>query len=105
MMFAVAGGVNSRQINGTPIDISAAAFAGQDEAFMIASPLMLAYATKEVSDAMAYKLVKAFWENKATLVEKAAWWESASPDLLDKVSTPFPPGAFKLLPRSLDQGA
>ncbi len=44
---------------------------------------------------MGKQLVQSFWENKATLVEKAAWWKSASPTLFDKVITPFYPGALR----------
>ena len=77
------------------IHVPADTFAGQPEPIMTAGLPMFAYANKNVSDATAYQLVKAFWEKQGALLDKAAWWKGVTPALLSRLETPIHPGALR----------
>ncbi|MDD2383565.1 MAG: TAXI family TRAP transporter solute-binding subunit [Sulfurospirillaceae bacterium] len=53
------------------------------------------YTTTAMSDALAYKITKAFWESKPKLEAQNVWWKAITPANLTMFKTKLHPGALK----------
>lgn len=53
------------------------------------------YTTTAMSDALAYKITKAFWESKSKLEAQNIWWKAITPANLTLFKTKLHPGALK----------
>lgn len=53
------------------------------------------YTTTKMSDELAYKITKAFWESKAKLEKQNVWWKAISLENLSMFNTKLHPGALK----------
>lgn len=53
------------------------------------------YTTTAMSDALAYKITKAFWESKPKLEAQNFWWKAITPANLTMFKTKLHPGALK----------
>lgn len=79
----------------TRLVIPAGTYAGQDEDIVTTSLPVVAYSTNQMDDDTAYMLTKTFWDSKATLSAKAAWWRAVSTDMLTNIGTEIHPGAIR----------
>ena len=79
----------------TKLIIPAGTYAGQDSDIATTSLPVVAYATTNMSDDVAYNLTKAYWENKEKLGEAAKWWNGVTTKMLSNVSTKIHSGAIK----------
>ncbi|MDD3344413.1 MAG: TAXI family TRAP transporter solute-binding subunit [Sulfurospirillaceae bacterium] len=53
------------------------------------------YTTTAMSEALAYKITKAFWESKPKLEAQNIWWKAITPANLNMFTTKLHPGALK----------
>ena len=53
------------------------------------------YTTTAMSDTLAYKITKAFWESKPKLEAQNVWWKAITPANLTMFKTKLHPGALK----------
>ena len=79
----------------TKLIIPAGTYAGHDSDIATTSLPVVAYATTNMSDDVAYNLTKAYWENKGKLGEAAKWWNGVTTKMLSNVSTKIHSGAIK----------
>jgi hypothetical protein len=70
-------------------------YAGVDEDIATTTLPVGLYTTAKMSDALAYKITKAFWESKAKLEKQNVWWKAVSPENLTMFNTKLHPGALK----------
>lgn len=53
------------------------------------------YTTTNMSEEVAYKMTKAFWESKPALEKQSSWWKAITPKNLDMFNTKLHKGALK----------
>lgn len=80
----------------TKLIIPAGTYAGQKQDISTTSLPVVAYSTTDMSDDVAYKLTKAYWDNKGKLGDAAKWWNGVTLSMLSNISTKIHPGALKL---------
>jgi TRAP transporter TAXI family solute receptor len=80
----------------TKLIIPAGTYAGQKQDILTTSLPVVAYSTTDMSDDVAYKLTKAYWDNKGKLGDAAKWWNGVTLSMLSNISTKIHPGALKL---------
>ena len=83
------------QTKRTELLIPANTYPGIDYPVTTTSLPVVAYTTTEMSDDVAYKLTKAFWEQKAKMAKSNAWWAGVSPEMLSNVYGKLHPGALR----------
>ncbi len=79
----------------TRLVIPASTYAGVDADTVTTSLPVIAHTTTEMSDDTAYELVKAYWSQKDTMGEDAAWWNAVSGEMLENVYGKLHPGAVR----------
>ena len=79
----------------TKLIIPAGTYSGQKSDITTTSLPVVAYSTTNMSDDVAYKLTKAYWDNKGKLGNAAKWWNGVSVKMLSNISTKIHPGAVK----------
>lgn len=79
----------------TPVTIPAGTYAGQEADVLTTSLPVAAFATAQMSDDVAYRLTKTFWEQQDRLGASAPWWNAVTPALLENVQVKLHPGAAR----------
>ena len=90
--------LNNEQIKSskrTKLIIPAGTYAGQKSDIATTSLPVVAYTTTDMSNEVAFKLTKAYWDNKGKLGQAAKWWNGVTPKMLSNISTKIHPGAIK----------
>jgi len=77
------------------LSIPKGTYAGVDaDVVTVALPAGI-YTTRQLSNAAAYRITKAFWTGRAALGESAPAWQAIAPSLLSVLGTRLHPGALK----------
>ncbi len=79
----------------TKLVIPAGTYAGQKEDITTTSLPVVAYATMQMDNATAYALTKTYWEEKAKMGKRAAWWNAVDKTLMVNIKGKVHPGAVK----------
>jgi len=79
----------------TKLIIPAGTYSGQKSDITTTSLPVVAYSTTDMSNDVAYKLTRAYWDNKGKLGNAAKWWNGVSVNMLSNISTKIHPGAVK----------
>ena len=79
----------------TKLIIPAGTYSGQSSDVTTTSLPVVTYTTTDMSDDVAYKLTKTYWDSKEMLGNAAKWWNGVSADMISNISTKIHPGALK----------
>ncbi len=79
----------------TRLIIPAGTYSGQSSDITTTSLPVVTYTTTDMSDDVAYKLTKTYWDSKEMLGNAAKWWNGVSTDMISNISTKIHPGALK----------
>jgi len=79
----------------TKLIIPAGTYSGQSSDITTTSLPVVTYTTTDMSDDVAYKLTKTYWDSKKMLGNAAKWWNGVSADMISNISTKIHPGALK----------
>ncbi|WP_029912383.1 TAXI family TRAP transporter solute-binding subunit [Pelobacter seleniigenes] len=79
----------------TKLLIPAGTYPGVDYPVTTTSLPVIAYATTDMADEIAYQLTKAFWEQKQKMAKSNAWWGGVSPEMLSNIYGKLHPGALR----------
>ena len=79
----------------TKLIIPAGTYSGQSSDITTTSLPVVTYTTTDMSDDVAYKLTKTYWDSKEMLGNAAKWWNGVSADMISNISTKIHPGALK----------
>ena len=96
-------GVNVISLNDKQIKISkrtrliipAGTYSGQSSDITTTSLPVVTYTTTNMSDDVAYKLTKTYWDSKKMLGDAAKWWNGVTTKMINNISTKIHPGALK----------
>ena len=80
---------------GTKLIIPAGTYAGQSSDITTTSLPVVTYTTTDMSNEVAYKLTKTYWDSKKMLGNAAKWWNGVSHSMIKNISTKIHPGALK----------
>jgi len=90
--------MNNEQVKMTKrnkLIIPAGTYAGVDTDIVTTTLPVGVYTTTNMSEAVAYKLTKAFWESKPNLGKQNKWWKAITTQNLSMFSTKLHKGALK----------
>tara|TARA_B100001540_G_scaffold141475_1_gene125638 strand:+ start:1171 stop:2004 length:834 start_codon:yes stop_codon:yes gene_type:complete len=79
----------------TKLIIPAGTYAGQSSDITTTSLPVVTYTTTDMSNEVAYKLTKTYWDSKKMLGNAAKWWNGVSHSMIKNISTKIHPGALK----------
>ena len=79
----------------TKLIIPAGTYSGQSSDVTTTSLPVVTYTTTDMSDDVAYKLTKTYWDSKEMLGNAAKWWNGVNADMISNISTKIHPGALK----------
>ncbi len=79
----------------TELLIPAGTYPGVDYPVTTTSLPVVAYATTDMADEIAYQLTKAFWQQKEKMAQNNAWWGGVSTAMLANVYGKLHPGALR----------
>ena len=79
----------------TKLIIPARTYAGQSSDITTTSLPVVTYTTTDMSNEVAYKLTKTYWDSKKMLGNAAKWWNGVSHSMIKNISTKIHPGALK----------
>lgn len=77
------------------IVIPAGTYAGQTADIVTTSLPVAAFATTKMADDVAWRLTNAFWQQKVTMAEDAAWWGGVDKALMANITGKIHPGAIR----------
>ena len=90
--------LNDKQIKiskRTKLIIPAGTYSGQSSDITTTSLPVVTYTTTNMSDDVAYKLTKTYWDSKKMLGNAAKWWNGVTAKMINNISTKIHPGALK----------
>ena len=90
--------LNDKQIKiskRTKLIIPAGTYSGQSSDITTTSLPVVTYTTTNMSDDVAYKLTKTYWDSKKMLGNAAKWWNGVTVKMINNISTKIHPGALK----------
>ena len=90
--------LNDKQIKiskRTKLIIPAGTYSGQSSDITTTSLPVVTYTTTNMSDDVAYKLTKTYWNSKKMLGNAAKWWNGVTAKMINNISTKIHPGALK----------
>ncbi len=79
----------------TKLVIPSGTYSGQSSDITTTSLPVVTYTTTDMSDEVAYKLTKTYWDSKKMLGNAAKWWNGVSHGMIKNISTKIHPGALK----------
>ena len=79
----------------TKLIIPAGTYSGQLKDITTTSLPVVTYTTTDMSNDVAYKLTKTYWNSKKMLGNAAKWWNGVSAKMIINISTKIHPGALK----------
>lgn len=79
----------------TALLIPAHTYPGVEYPVTTTSLPVVAYATTEMSNEVAYQITKAYWDQKNKMAQSNAWWEGVSGDMLNNIYGKLHPGALR----------
>ena len=79
----------------TKLIIPAGTYSGQLKDITTTSLPVVTYTTTDMSNDVAYKLTKTYWNSKKMLGNAAKWWNGVSAKMIKNISTKIHPGALK----------
>lgn len=83
------------QTKRTELLIPANTYPGVEYPVTTTSLPVVAYATTEMSDEVAYQVTKAYWEQKNKMAQSNAWWGGVSTEMLNNIYGKLHPGALR----------
>ncbi len=83
------------QTKRTELVIPAGTYPGIDYPVTTTSLPVITYATTDMSEEVAYRLTKIFWEQKSKLAAANGWWNGVSTEMLQNVYGKLHPGALR----------
>lgn len=79
----------------TRLVIPAGTYTGQTEEIVTTSLPVVAYTTTAMSEDVAYRLTKTYWERKTAMGSAAPWWNGVDTGLMPNITGKIHPGAIR----------
>jgi TRAP transporter TAXI family solute receptor len=78
-----------------PVVIARGTYAGMESDVTTLSIPVGTYATARMSDATAYEITRAFWNQRDELAKQHAWWAGVARDMIATLGATLHPGALR----------